>query len=84
MLLVLNPFIVWDLLLKNCYPYKQKDIQFMLILEDSLDVYKKCNRYVYIAFRENWHVSTEAQLILNKFQVYKILHIPIAVIEKRK
>ena len=25
------------------------------------------SRYAYIAFRENWHVSMEAQLILNKF-----------------
>ena len=52
-------------------------------MEDSLDmpVYKTT---VHIAFRENWHVSTEAQLIINKFQVHKILRIQINVIDKRK
>ena len=29
------------------------------------------SRYAYIAFRENSHVSMEAQLILNNFLVYK-------------
>ena len=28
------------------------------------------SRYVYIAFRQNWHVSTEAKLILNIMKTY--------------
>ena len=42
------------------------------------------SRYTHITFRENWHVSTEAQLILNKFQVHKILRIQINVVEKKE
>ena len=41
------------------------------------------SKYVYIAVRENWHVFTEAQFILN-FQVYNILRIQINVIEKKE
>ena len=35
-------------------------------------------------FAKNWHVSTEAQLILNKFQVYKILRVRINIVEKKE
>ena len=35
-------------------------------------------------FARNLHVSTEAQLILNKSKVYKILRIQISVVEKKE
>ena len=47
-------------------------------------IYKLYSIYAYIAFRENWHISTEAQLILNKFQVYKTLPIQINVIDQKE
>ena len=49
-----------------------------------LNIKQLYSRCVYIAFRENLHVSTEAQLKLNNFQVYKILCIQINVIEKKE
>ena len=41
------------------------------------------SRYAYIAFRENLHVSMEAQLMLNKFEVYKTLCIQVKTIKKK-
>ena len=50
-----------------------------------MPVYKTAlSRYANIAFCENRHVSAEAQLILNSFQVYKILIIQITIIEKKE
>ena len=40
------------------------------------------SRYAYNAFRENLHISMEAQLILNK--LYKTLCIQVKVIKKKK
>ena len=42
------------------------------------------SRYVYISFREIRLVSTEAQLILNKFQVHILWRIQINALEKRE
>ena len=59
-----------------------------MILVDSLDIplYKTTVQqiYVYMAFRENLPVSTEARLILNKLTVFKILHIQINVMKRKK
>ena len=50
-----------------------------------MHVYKQLySRYAFIAFRENGHVSTETQFILNTFQVNKILHIQIDIKEKKE
>ena len=42
------------------------------------------SRYAYIAFRENSHLSMEAQLILNHFLVYKNFMYSDEIIKKRK
>ena len=56
-------------------------MRFISIKEESLDmsVYK-----TYIAYRENLHVSMEAQLILKKFEVYKTLSIQVKIIKKER
>ena len=42
------------------------------------------SRYVWIAFREDSHVSMEDQSILIKFQVIKTLSIQTNIIEKKE
>ena len=37
-----------------------------------------------MSFHEDWHISLEAQLILNKFLVYKTLCIPVKIIKKER
>ena len=41
------------------------NVYIIRVISDMLHIKQLCNRYADIAFRENLHVSIEAQLILN-------------------